>query len=67
LRARWRQTPIGGTALDSTVAAVRLRLASIESTARRNSASMPRSADRTTLWKDLARGNHGYGLFSTSG
>src|SRR6185369_14064004 len=67
LRVRWRQTLIGGTGLDTTLAAVRSRLASIESTARQDSASMQRSADRTTLWKDLARTNVSADISGTYG
>ncbi len=55
LRLRWRQMLIGGATLDTSLAQVRARLASIESTARRDWSSLQKSADRQSLWTDIAR------------
>lgn len=55
LRLRWRQMLVGGTNLDSTLPQVAARLASIESTARRNWSSLDKSAGRQALWPQVAR------------
>src|SRR2546421_304045 len=57
LRLRWRQMLIGGETLDTSIPQVRSALASIESSARNNRASLQKSADRPALWTDLARTN----------
>ncbi|MFN7938735.1 MAG: polysaccharide lyase 8 family protein [Bryobacteraceae bacterium] len=53
LRLRWRNTLTGGDA-DLTLAQVRSRLSSMETTARGNWDRMDKSAGRRALWTDLA-------------
>ncbi len=53
LRLRWRQTLTGGTP-DATLPAVQSKIAAVESTAKNDSASLVRSANRTALWTDIA-------------
>ncbi len=53
LRLRWRNTLTGGEA-DLAMPQIRSRLTSIESTARANWNSLDKSAERRTLWSDLA-------------
>ena len=67
LRLRWRQTLVGGAALDSGLPAVRSRLSSIESTARSNWTSLQKSATRTALWTDIARTNISADISSSYG
>lgn len=57
LRLRWRRMLIGGETLDTTLPQVRSALASIESAARNNRASLQKSSDRQSLWTDLTRTN----------
>src|SRR5581483_1382092 len=53
LRLRWAQMLTGGT-LDPTIAEVRSRLSSVQSTANREWTSMQKAANRQSLWTDLA-------------
>lgn len=62
LRLRWRQMLIGGANLDAGLPQVAARLASIESTARRNWLSMDKSAGRQSLWPEVARTNISAGI-----
>jgi hyaluronate lyase len=56
LRLRWRNILIGGVFPDTTIAQVRSRLASVESAARGNWASLQKAPDRRALWTDIASG-----------
>ncbi|HTM51525.1 MAG TPA: polysaccharide lyase 8 family protein [Bryobacteraceae bacterium] len=56
LRLRWRNILNGGGSPDTTIAQVRSRLTSIESSARTNWASLQKDAGRRALWTDIASG-----------
>lgn len=54
LRLRWAQILNGGGSLDMTIAEVNSQLSAIQSAANRDWNSMQKSANRQSLWTDLA-------------
>ena len=67
LRLRWRQTLVGGSNLDPSLAQVRSRLNSIQSAGRNDWSSLQKAADRQALWTDIARTNISADISSTYG
>ena len=64
LRLRWRQM-LSGASPDTSIAAVRSRLSSLQSTANREWSLMQKSAGRQTLWTDLASASSSSAISST--